>query len=107
MIQKTVLNVCAAACLMIASSAVAQANPATSMPVIDANATHLCDAINANPSDQGVLAGFDGMIARGLDDTDGSLVIITAIHHVCPQYEGLIMGALDTFAAEELCTERL
>jgi hypothetical protein len=106
MIDKTVLSACVAVSLVLTSFAVAQANPRTSMSVIDANATQLCGAINANPTEQGVLAGFDGMYARGLDYIDGTLVIITAIHHVCPQHDGLIMAVLDA-PAEELCTEPL
>ena len=34
---------------------------------------------------------------------DGALVLITAIHHVCPQHEALVMGIMGSVAAEEIC----
>ena len=34
---------------------------------------------------------------------DGALVLITAIHHVCPQHQALMMGVMDPIAAEEIC----
>ena len=36
---------------------------------------------------------------------DGALVLITAIHHVCPQHEALMMGVMDPIAAEEICNK--
>ncbi len=90
---------------VLASSAVAQANPATPMPVIESSATQLCGAINGNPSDDGVMAGMTSLQDKGLDEMDAALVLITAIHHVCPQHEELLMGVMDPIAAEELCAK--
>lgn len=103
---KSVACLVFATCVVL-SSAVAQANPATPMPVIDSAAGQLCGAVNADPTRGGVMDGFDQIYDRGLDDMDGALVTITAIHHVCPQHEALIMGTLDPIAAEEICTEQL
>ena len=92
MIKNTLLcaaAICASAVLV--SSGAAQANPATPMPPIESSAAQLCGAINVNPTDGGVMGG--------------ALVIITAIHHVCPQHEGLLMGVVDPIAAEELCAK--
>jgi hypothetical protein len=50
--------------------------------------------------------GLNSLQNRGLDDADGALVTLTAIHHVCPQHEGLMMGLMGPMAAEEVCTER-
>ena len=90
---------------LLTSSAVAQANPATPMPVIDSSAAQLCGVINNDPSDDGVLDGMNSLQDKGLDEMDGALVLITAIHHVCPQHEDLLMGVMDPIAAEELCTK--
>jgi hypothetical protein len=105
-ITKTVL--CAAvigASTILISSAVAQANPATPMPVIDSSAAQLCGAIDANPTADGVIDGISGLETRGLDEVDGALVLITAIHHVCPQHETLMMDVVNPAAAEELCSK--
>ena len=59
------------------------------MPVIESAAVQLCDAINANPSEAGVVDGFDAMFGRGVDDVDSALVMITAIHHACPAARGV------------------
>ncbi len=107
MINKSLMYISAATCLALTSPAVAQANPATPMPVIESAAVQLCDAINANPSEVGVVDGFDAMSGRGFDDVDGALVMITAIHHACPQHEELIVNVMDPIAAEELCTKPL
>ncbi len=104
MIKKTVL--CAAvigASAVLSSSAVAQANPATPMPAIESSAAQLCGAINGNPTADGVIDGISSLENRGLDEIDGALVLITAIHHVCPQHEALMMDAINPVAAEELC----
>jgi hypothetical protein len=101
--------VCAAsigASTIILSAAVAQANPATPMPVIEASAAQLCGAINGSPTEGGVMDGLNSLQNRGLDDADGALILLTAIHHVCPQHEALMMDIMGPIAAEELCTER-
>ncbi len=106
MIKKAVL--CAAVIgvsAMLTSSAVAQANPATPMPVIESSAAQLCGAINGNPTKDGVIDGMNSLDNRGLDQLDGALVLITAIHHVCPQHEALIMGVMGPMAAEEICSK--
>jgi hypothetical protein len=82
---------------------VAQANPATPLPVIESSAAQLCGAINANPTPEGVDAGMNGLGGNGLDQIDGALVLITAIHHVCPQHQELIMNVMSPAAAQELC----
>ena len=105
-IKKTVL--CAAvigASAVLTSSAVAQANPATPMPVIESSAAQLCGAINGNPTEDGVIDGMNSLENRGLDEMDGALVLITAIHHVCPQHEALMMGIMGPIAAEEICSK--
>jgi hypothetical protein len=103
-IKKMVL--CAAAIgasAVLSSSAVAQANPATPMPTIESSAAQLCGALNANPTADGMLNGLKSLQDRGFDETDGALVVITAIHHVCPQHEALVMGVVNPIAADELC----
>jgi hypothetical protein len=90
---------------LLVSSAVAQANPATPIPVIESSAAQLCEAVNGNPTPGGVIDGMNSLDGRGLDEMDGALVLITAIHHVCPQHEGLVMGVMDTVIAEEACTK--
>jgi hypothetical protein len=105
-IKKTVL--CAAvigASTLLTSSALAQANPATPMPVIESSAVQLCGAINANPTRAGVIDGLNILEDRGLDEVDGALVLITAIHHVCPQHEALMMATLDPIVAQEVCSK--
>lgn len=109
--EKAMFNntfLCAAvigASAVLTSSAVAQANPATPMPVIESSATQLCGAINGNPSDDGVMDGMASLQDKGFDEMDGALVLITAIHHICPQHEELLMGIMDPIAAEELCAK--
>lgn len=107
MINKSLMCATAATILVLTSSAVAQANPATPMPVIESAAVQLCGAINGNPSEEGVRDGFGAMFSQGLDDMDGALVMITAIHHSCPQHQELIMNVMNPVAAEELCTKPL
>lgn len=100
-------GVCAATfgvSVLLTSSAVAHANPATPMAVIDSSAADLCGAINANPTDDGVINGLTSLQDRGLDEVDGALVLITAMHHVCPQHESLLMGLTTSAAAEAICT---
>jgi hypothetical protein len=93
------------ACAVLTSSAAAQANPATSMSAIESSAAQLCGAINGNPTKDGVIAGVNSLENRGLDEMDGALVLITAIHHVCPQHQALVMGVMDPIAAEEICNK--
>ena len=105
-IKKTIL--CAGvigASAVLTSSAVAQANPATPSTVIESSAAQLCEAINGNPTEGGVMDGMNSLDNRGLDQTDGALVLITAIHHVCPQHEALMMGIMGSAAAQELCSK--
>jgi hypothetical protein len=90
---------------VLTSSAVAHANPATPMPVIESSAAQLCSAINGNPTEGGVIDGMSSLDNRGIDEIDGALALITAIHHVCPQHEALIMGVVNPIAAEELCSK--
>jgi hypothetical protein len=96
-----------AAGLLITSSAVAQANPAVPMAVIEDSAAQMCGVIDGNPSDEGVIEGIGLAFGRGLDGIDVALVTLVAIHHTCPQHEPLISGVLDPLAAEQLCTEPL
>jgi hypothetical protein len=98
--------ICAAvigASAVLTSSAVAQANPATPMPVIESSAAQLCEVINGNPTEDGVIDGLNSLENKGLDEMDGALVLITAIHHGCPQHEALMMGTISPIAAEEVC----
>ena len=106
MIKKTAL--CAtviSASMVLTSSAAAVANPATPMSAIESAAAQLCGAINGDPTDNGVIAGMNSLENRGLDQMDGALVLITAIHHVCPQHEALMMGVMHPVAAEEICNK--
>ena len=75
--------------------------------VIESSAAQLCAAIDGNPTDGGVFDGMASLQNRGLDETDGALVLITAVHHVCPQHEPLVMGTMSPLAAEELCNKPL
>ena len=105
-IKKTVL--CAAvigASAVLTSSAVAQANPATPLTVIESSAAQLCGAIDRNPTEDGFIAGINSLDNNGLDATDGALVLITAIHHVCPQHQALMMRVMDPIAAEGICNK--
>ena len=94
-----------AASAVLTTSAVAQANPATPMPMIESSAAQLCGAINGNPTKGGVIDGVNSLENRGLDDLDGALVLITAIHHVCPQHEVLMMSVLDPIAVDQICNK--
>lgn len=106
MIKKTALVAAAiGASAVLASSALAQANPATPLPVIESSAAQLCDSINGDPTSHGVVDAMNHLANRGLDEMDGALVLITAIHHVCPQHEELVMGVVSPVAAEELCAK--
>jgi hypothetical protein len=95
---------CAAA---LSNCAVAQANPTLPMPVIEDSARQFCGALNANPTTDGVGDGMNLIYDSGLDDTDGALVTIVAIHHTCPQHEDLILGVFDQVVAEEVCGKPL
>jgi hypothetical protein len=95
------------ACAVLVISPVAQANPATPVQAIESAATELCAAINVDPTPDGVVVGMDSLGNRGFDEMDGALLLITAIHHVCPQHEALMMSVIDPIAAEELCTKPL
>ncbi len=88
-----------------ASSAVAEANPATPMSTMESSAAPLCGAIDRNPTKDGVIDGMNGLGNRGLDDMDGALVLISAVHHVCPQRAALMMSVMDPMAADELGTK--
>ena len=87
----------------LAISAVAQANPATPMHVIDESAAQLCGSVDRDPDEDGVVDGMKSLAGRGLDEMDGALVLVTAMHHACPQHEDLLMGVMEPVAAEELC----
>ncbi|HET6732952.1 hypothetical protein [Mycobacterium sp.] len=91
---------------VLTSSAVAHANPATPMSLIEASAVQLCEAINDNPTTDGVIDGMTSLENRGLDEMDGALVLITAIHHGCPQHETLVMDTMNPIAAEEICAKQ-
>lgn len=91
------------AVVILNGSAVAHANPATPMPVIESSAKQLCSAINADPTEDGVFGGMARLAEGHLDEMDGALVLLTAVHHVCPQHEELMMSVIDPMAAEELC----
>ena len=88
------------------SSTVAQANPSTPMSVIEASAAQLCGAVDAHPTTGGVIDAMTGLDGRGLDEVDAAMVLITAMHHVCPQHATLLMGTIDPIAADELCTRQ-
>ena len=104
MTKQTILHAAVTgASAVLASSAVAQANPGMPTPVIESSAAQLCSAINGNPTESGVFEGMASLQNRGLDEMDGALVLITAVHHVCPQHEALVMGTMSLLAAEELC----
>jgi hypothetical protein len=106
MMRKTVLRAAAiSASMVLTSSAAAVANPATPMSAIESAAAQLCGAINGDPTDNGVIAGMKSLENRGLDEFDWALVLITAIHHVCPQHEALMMGVVYPVAAEEICSK--
>ena len=94
-----------AASAVLTTSAVAHANPTTPMPMIESSAAQLCGAIDGNPTEGGVIDGMHSLDNRGLDQTDGALVLITAIHHVCPQHQPLMMRVMDPIAAEEICNK--
>jgi uncharacterized protein DUF732 len=90
---------------VLTGSAAAHANPATPMAAIESSAAQLCGAIDRNPTEGGVFAGMTRLGNTGLDATDAALVLITAIHHVCPQHEALMMRVMDPIAAEEICNK--
>ena len=100
---------CAAAIVasaVLASSAVAQGNPATPMATIESSAAQLCAYVNDDPTENGVVEGLSSLGNRSLDEMDAQLVVITALHHVCPQHQELVMNSMIPFAEEEICTER-
>lgn len=106
MIRQSVLSAAAiGASAVLIGSAVAHANPATPMSTIDSSAAQLCGAINRDPTENGVIAVMHSLDNNGLDAMDVALVLITAIHHVCPQHEPLMMRVMDPIAAEELCNK--
>ena len=90
---------------VLTGSAVAQANPATPMSTIDSSAAQLCGAIDSNPTEDGVIAGANTLQNKGLDEMDAALILITAIHHVCPQHQALMMRVMDPIAAKEVCNK--
>jgi hypothetical protein len=103
-------NLCTAAAVaitgLVLSPTVAVANPSTPMTVIESSAAQLCGAIDANPTEDGVYGGMMTLDSNKLDEMDVALVLITAVHHVCPQHEALVMGALDAIPAEEPCSKQ-
>jgi len=106
MIKKTLLYATTiAASAMLLSAHVAQANPATPMSVIESSAVQLCGAVSAKPTKTGVMEGMTTLQNRGLDEADGALAILIAIHHDCPQYEDLVMNTMGALAGEESCTK--
>lgn len=84
-----------------------QANPATPIPVIEASAATFCNAVNANPTAEGVLTGIEQAGLPGMDQMDGAYVLITAIHHTCAQHEQLVMDVIGEFAFPEGCKEQV
>ncbi len=88
---------------MMVSAPVTQANPTTPMRVIEESAVQLCGSVDRNPDENGVIDGMNSLAGRGLDEMDGALVLIIAMHHGCPQHEDLMMGLIEPAAAEELC----
>lgn len=105
MIKRTMIAAAVAALAVNSGTAIAQANPATPMPVIDATASELCGAIDADPTEGGVIDAVNDVDSRGLDEMDGAMVMITAMHHVCPQHQELMWRVIDPVAAQELCTK--
>jgi hypothetical protein len=73
------------------------------MQTIESSDAQLCGAINDSPTEDGVTAGLRSLANSGLDEVDGAMALITAVHHVCPQHERLIMDAIDTAATQEIC----
>lgn len=107
MIKNTLL--CAAAIgasTVLTGSAVAQANPATPTATIESSAAQLCAYVNDHPTENGVMEGLSRLGKRSLDEMDAQLVVITALHHVCPHHQELVMNSMTPLAAEEICTER-
>ena len=106
MIRQSVLAAAViGASAVLTASAAAHANPATPMSTIDSSAAQLCGAIDRNPTENGVIAGMNSLDHNGLDEMDGALVLITAIHHVCPQHQPLMMRVMDPIATEEICNK--
>ena len=104
--KKTILYAAViGASAVLTASAAAHADPATPMPAIESSAAQLCGAIDRNPTEDGVFAGMNSLDNSGLDAMDGALVLITAIHHVCPQHEALMTRVMDPIAAEEICNK--
>jgi hypothetical protein len=90
---------------LMLSPTVAVANPATPMTVIESSAAQLCGAVDSNPTEDGVYGGMMTLDVGTLDEMDVALVLITAVHHVCPQHEALVMRALDSAASEGHCSK--
>ncbi len=104
--KKTILYAAViGASAVLTGSATAHANPATPMSAIESSAAQLCGAIDRNPTEDGVFAGMHSLDNNGLDVMDATLVLITAIHHVCPQHQALMMSVMDPIAAEEICNK--
>jgi hypothetical protein len=92
--------------VLMTSPSLAQANPATPIPVIESSAAQLCNAIDAHPTPGGVADAINAVDDAALDEVDWALVLITAVHHVCPQHDSLIMGSMESAAQDELCPKR-
>lgn len=89
---------------VLVSSAVAQADPATPMSVIEESAVQLCASVDRSPDADGVIEGIGAVaVGQGLDEIDGALILLVAVHHACPQHEDLLMGVMEPIAADELC----
>jgi len=84
-------------------SVLAQADPATPMPVIESSAARRCGTTNGNPTTDGVVEAMYSLENGGFDAKDGALMPITVIHRVRPQDETLAMGIVGPIAAGEDC----
>ena len=106
MIARSIVTVSIlAAYSMPFNSPAAHANPATPMPVIESSAVQLCTAIDRNPNQLGVRTGLRGLEDRGFDDLDGALILLTAVHHVCPQYKDLVDATMERALGDQKCTK--
>ncbi len=86
MIKKVLLSTAAiVASEVLTSSAVAQGNPTTPMATIESSAAQLCAYVNDDPTHNGVIEGLSSRGDRCLDELYAQLVVITALHHVCPR----------------------
>ena len=69
------------------------------MATIESSAAQLCAYVNDDPTDKGVVEGLSSLQTEALTKwTDA--VVITALHHVCPQHQELVMNSMIPFAEE-------